>query len=84
MLEHDLRLAIARDELQLVYQPQTEMQSGTVTGFEALLRWQQPDARQYFSRDFHSDCRGDRRHSGNRGLGTEDSLPRGRNMAANR
>ena len=42
MLEHDLRLAIARDELRLVYQPQQEIQSGTVTGFEALLRWKHP------------------------------------------
>ncbi len=42
MLEHDLRLAIARDELRLVYQPQKEIQSGTVTGFEALLRWKHP------------------------------------------
>ncbi len=42
MLEHDLRLAIARDELRLVYQPQSEIQSGAVTGFEALLRWKHP------------------------------------------
>jgi diguanylate cyclase len=42
MLEHDLRLAIARDELRLVYQPQKGIQSGTVTGFEALLRWKHP------------------------------------------
>src|SRR3979411_1593416 len=42
MLEHDLRLAIARDELRLVYQPQHEVRSGTVTGLEALLRWKHP------------------------------------------
>jgi diguanylate cyclase (GGDEF)-like protein/PAS domain S-box-containing protein len=42
MLEHDLRLAIARNELRLVYQPQKDVRSGTVTGFEALLRWQHP------------------------------------------
>jgi diguanylate cyclase len=42
MLEHDLRLAISRDELRLVYQPQQEILSGTVTGFEALLRWKHP------------------------------------------
>jgi diguanylate cyclase (GGDEF)-like protein/PAS domain S-box-containing protein len=39
MLEHDLRLAIARNELRLVYQPQTNILRGTVIGFEALLRW---------------------------------------------
>jgi diguanylate cyclase len=42
MLEHDLRHAIARDELRLVYQPQQEIQSGKITGFEALLRWKHP------------------------------------------
>jgi len=42
LLEHDLRLAIARDELQLVYQPQKDIRSRAVTGFEALLRWKHP------------------------------------------
>jgi diguanylate cyclase (GGDEF)-like protein/PAS domain S-box-containing protein len=42
MLEHDLRLAIARDELRLAYQPQTEIRTGSITGFEALLRWKHP------------------------------------------
>jgi diguanylate cyclase (GGDEF)-like protein/PAS domain S-box-containing protein len=39
ILEHDLRNAIARGELSLVYQPQKEISSGEITGFEALLRW---------------------------------------------
>jgi diguanylate cyclase (GGDEF)-like protein/PAS domain S-box-containing protein len=42
MIEHDLRLAIAREELRLVYQPQKEIRSGTLIGFEALLRWKHP------------------------------------------
>jgi diguanylate cyclase (GGDEF)-like protein/PAS domain S-box-containing protein len=42
LLEHDLRLAIARDELQLVYQPQKDIQSQSIAGFEALLRWRHP------------------------------------------
>jgi diguanylate cyclase (GGDEF)-like protein/PAS domain S-box-containing protein len=42
MLEHDLRHAIGRDELLLVYQPQQEIKSGKVIGFEALLRWKHP------------------------------------------
>src|SRR5439155_18750737 len=42
MLEHDLRHAIMRDELRLVYQPQQEIQGGKVIGFEALLRWKHP------------------------------------------
>jgi diguanylate cyclase len=43
MLEHDLRLAIARDELRLVYQPQKDILSQAVAGFEALLRWKHPE-----------------------------------------
>jgi diguanylate cyclase len=42
LLEHDLRLAIARHELRLVYQPQQGAQSQAMTGFEALLRWKHP------------------------------------------
>jgi diguanylate cyclase len=40
VLEHDLRHAIARSELSLVYQPQTDIRTHQITGFEALLRWQ--------------------------------------------
>jgi diguanylate cyclase (GGDEF)-like protein len=40
-LQHDLRSAIAHDELFLNYQPQATI-GGQVFGFEALLRWQHP------------------------------------------
>ena len=39
LLEHDLRQAIARHELRLVYQPLREVPSGKAIGFEALVRW---------------------------------------------
>jgi diguanylate cyclase (GGDEF)-like protein/PAS domain S-box-containing protein len=42
LLEHDLRHAIARNELRLAYQPQQDIRSKTTTGFEALLRWKHP------------------------------------------
>jgi diguanylate cyclase len=42
LLEHDLRLAIARDELWLAYQPQLDIRTEKVVGFEALLRWKNP------------------------------------------
>jgi diguanylate cyclase (GGDEF)-like protein/PAS domain S-box-containing protein len=42
MIEHDLRHAVARNELRLVYQPQHDIQNNVVTGFEALLRWKHP------------------------------------------
>ncbi|SDP10592.1 diguanylate cyclase (GGDEF) domain-containing protein [Pseudomonas jinjuensis] len=41
-LEKDLREAVARNQLQLVYQPQVEYGSQRVVGVEALLRWQHP------------------------------------------
>jgi len=39
-LLNDLRLAVARGELRLHYQPKFEAPAGPVRGFEALLRWQ--------------------------------------------
>jgi diguanylate cyclase len=39
LLENDLRHAISRRELRLVYQPQQDVRSNAVVGFEALLRW---------------------------------------------
>jgi diguanylate cyclase len=42
LLEHDLRNAIPRGELRLVYQPQKDIRDGRVIGFEALLRWKHP------------------------------------------
>jgi diguanylate cyclase len=42
LLEHDLRNAIANNELNLVYQPQKDILTGEVVGFEALLRWTHP------------------------------------------
>ncbi|MCH2241178.1 MAG: EAL domain-containing protein [Aquabacterium sp.] len=41
-LQHDLRDAVQRREFGLHFQPQIDLHSGAVTGFEALLRWRHP------------------------------------------
>lgn len=41
-LETDLRRALTLGELSLAYQPQLNVRTRTVTGFEALLRWHHP------------------------------------------
>jgi diguanylate cyclase (GGDEF)-like protein len=42
-LEKDLREALLRNQLYLVYQPQISYRDNRVVGVEALLRWQHPE-----------------------------------------
>lgn len=43
ILEDGLRTATLNNEFELVYQPQLDMATGRITGFEALLRWRHPE-----------------------------------------
>jgi diguanylate cyclase (GGDEF)-like protein len=42
-LETDLRGAIEREELRLLYQPIVKLSDGSVAGAEALVRWEHPE-----------------------------------------
>ncbi|AFY39189.1 response regulator receiver modulated diguanylate cyclase/phosphodiesterase [[Leptolyngbya] sp. PCC 7376] len=42
-IETELHYALARNELEVFYQPQIDLDTGKVSGFEALLRWTHPE-----------------------------------------
>ncbi|MBK7645579.1 MAG: EAL domain-containing protein [Planctomycetes bacterium] len=42
-LETSLRAALEQRQLSLHYQPKIDIQSGAITGFEALARWKHPE-----------------------------------------
>jgi len=51
-LADDLRSALARQELEMRYQPQVEMATGRIVGMEALLRWNHPGRGLLLPEDF--------------------------------
>jgi PAS domain S-box/diguanylate cyclase (GGDEF) domain len=51
-LENSLRRALERDELEIDYQPQVDIETGRVSGMEALLRWRHPEKGLIMPSDF--------------------------------
>jgi diguanylate cyclase (GGDEF)-like protein/PAS domain S-box-containing protein len=42
-IESDLRRAMEREEFEIYYQPIVALESGRISGFEALVRWSHPE-----------------------------------------
>ncbi|MET0606247.1 MAG: bifunctional diguanylate cyclase/phosphodiesterase, partial [Beijerinckiaceae bacterium] len=51
-IEADLRRALDRQEITLVYQPIVRLEDRTIAGFEALLRWDHPRLGRIPPKDF--------------------------------
>ena len=43
LMESDLRVALEKGQLRVVFQPSVDASSEAVTGFEALIRWDHPE-----------------------------------------
>ena len=43
LIEKHLRKALDKNEFELHYQPQLDIKTGMISGFEALIRWNNPD-----------------------------------------
>jgi EAL domain-containing protein (putative c-di-GMP-specific phosphodiesterase class I) len=52
ILEGKLRRALEQDEFELHYQPKASLATGALTGFEALLRWRDPELGLVLPGDF--------------------------------
>ena len=87
-LESELRRAIERQEITILYQPIVRLEDRSIAGFEALARWDHPKLGRMSPSEFITHCRGDRpdrrsRHvragpdrQAARGLAARDALAR--------
>ncbi len=76
-IESGLRYALQREELVLHYQPQVDIATGTITGMEALVRWQHPEFGLMPPGKFiHSNRRGNRIDRVHRRVGAAYGLRR--------
>ena len=52
VMENDLKFALQREEFILHYQPQIDLVTGTIIGFEVLVRWQKPGSNLIYPKSF--------------------------------
>ena len=83
-LEHDLRFALERDELDVHFQPIIRLPAGPVGGLEALLRWSHPTRGPIPPSEIHPDRRGELAHRRDRQVGVGTHVPAARRMATER
>ena len=74
ILEEDLWRALEENEFVLYYQPKMELESETILGFEALIRWNHPSRGFMLSPGLYSHGRKDRAHHSTGRMGNENSL----------
>ncbi len=59
-LESELRRAIEREEIKILYQPIVRLEDRSIAGFEALARWDHPKLGRLSPVEFISHRRGNR------------------------
>ena len=74
-LEAEMQGAIDRRDFELHYQPQLDLATGTVVGYEALVRWRHPEKGLISPVDFIPCCRRYRLDRPARRLGFAPGLP---------
>ena len=80
-LEHQVRVGCDLAQFTVYYQPIISLETGRLSGLEALVRWQHPSRGLLASGRVHRRCRQDRRHHPDRPLGARHRLPTGPPMA---
>ena len=80
--EGDLRRALERDELRVVYQPIVALGDGAIRGFEALVRWEHPERGLLAPGAVHPGRRGERDDRRARRVVLERGLPPERRAGA--